>query len=285
MREETAEGMTSKLEAEHIFQQLNKAIIISIGNEILIGKILNTNAHWLSGELTRLGFLVDSCLTVQDNVTDIGSAFRYAWRRRARVVISTGGLGPTFDDKTVEGLARAFSLPLNINPEALKFIREKYESRGMTITPERLKMAYMPVGAIPLENPAGTAPGIYLKHYGTHFFILPGPPKEVEAIFNAHVRPLIESIFKRVEFLEASITIRGIPESEFAPVVREAMEKFKNVYVKSHPKGFELGSPVLEIHITTFDKGNSPILKECFQFIIGRAEKLGGEITISKGPV
>ncbi|MGB9708917.1 MAG: nicotinamide mononucleotide deamidase-related protein [Infirmifilum sp.] len=284
MMEETADSVTNKLEAEHPPMQFNKAMILSIGNELLIGKVLNTNAHWLSGELTKMGFIVDSIVIVKDDVSEIASAFLSAIERKVQLVISTGGLGPTFDDKTVEGLARAFSLPLVLNAEALALVREKYSSRGLPLTPERIKMAYLPLGSKPLDNPAGTAPGVYLKYRGVHFFVLPGPPREVEAVFKTSVQPIIEREFQRIDFYEALLTIKGIPESEFAPFVKDAAERYKSVYVKSHPKGVELGSPVLEIHLTTFGIENMSQLRSCFEYILMSAKKLGGEIIVLKEP-
>ncbi|MEZ0346687.1 MAG: nicotinamide mononucleotide deamidase-related protein [Infirmifilum sp.] len=282
--EETAEKMTSKLEADAIFMFLNRGIILSIGNELLIGKVLNTNAQWLSKELTALGFLVEECVSVQDSVLAIAEAFRNALAKRPQVIISTGGLGPTFDDKTVEGLARALNLPLVLDPQALASIKEKYASRGLQLTPERVKMAYLPLGATSLENTVGTAPGVYIRHKGTLIFVLPGPPREAEAVFKTHVQRIIEKTFGKVESYEASVIIRGVPESEFAPYVREAMEKFKGVYIKSHPKGFELGAPVIEIHITSFGRKYFSELEKCFKFIVEQARKLGGEITATESP-
>ncbi|QOJ78520.1 nicotinamide mononucleotide deamidase-related protein [Infirmifilum lucidum] len=283
MKEETAEGVTNKLEAEPP-QILNEAMILSIGNELLIGKVLNTNAQRISEELTRIGFIVRAALTVRDDVLSIAEAFRHAISRRVQVVVSTGGLGPTFDDKTVEGLARALNRPLVLNEEALKLVREKYEARGLPLTPERVKMALLPLGAIPLENPVGTAPGVYVSFRGTHFFVLPGPPKEVEAILTGSVLPILRRIFRALEFLEASFIVRGIPESEFAPVVQRAARSYMGVYVKSHPRGFELGEPVLEIHLTTYGGFYRGQLAECFGFLVSMAKKMGGEVKISREP-
>ncbi len=283
MREETAEEMTNKLEAEPP-QILNEAMILSIGNELLIGKVLNTNAQRISEELTRIGFIVRAALTVRDDVSSIAEAFRLALSQRVQVVVSTGGLGPTFDDKTVEGLARALNRPLVLSEEALKLIREKYEARGLPLTPERVKMAFLPLGAIPLENPVGTAPGVYIRFRGTHFFVLPGPPREVEAIFTGSVLPILRRIFRAVEFLEASFIVRGIPESEFAPVVQKATKSYPGVYVKSHPRGFELGEPVLEIHLTTYGEFYREQLAGCFDFLLSMAKKMGGEVRVSREP-
>lgn len=282
--EETAERVTSRLEADNNLPTLNRAIILGIGNELLIGKVLNTNAHWLSGELTKLGFLVEASLVVRDETIEIARAFRQALSRRPQVVLSTGGLGPTFDDKTAEGLARAVNRPLVLDSRALGLVKRKYEARGMPLTRERIKMAYLPLGSTPLENPVGTAPGIYLKERGTHIFALPGPPGEMEAIFKESVVPLLVRAFKPVNFYEAIAIVRGIPESGFAPVTRKAAEKYKSVYVKSHPRGFEGGSPVLELHLTGFGEKAAEEIAECFEYLIAEAVKMSGTVTVIKKP-
>jgi len=283
MTEETADMMTNRLEAEPLDKR-NRALIISIGNELLIGKVLNTNAQRISEELTKLGFVVDAALTVRDNILSIAEAFRYALFKPVQVAISTGGLGPTFDDMTVEGLARALNRPLVLNEQALKIIKEKYAAKGMPLTPERVKMAYLPLGALPLANPAGTAPGVYVRVRGTHIFVLPGPPKEVEAVFESGVKPILQRIFKAEEFLEASFMVQGIPESEFAPVVKRAVRSYPRVYVKSHPKGVELGAPILEIHLTSFGASSKRDLAECFNFLVSEAKRLGGSVKVNIAP-
>ena len=126
-----------------------EAWIITVGNEVLIGRIVNTNAAWLGKKLTLLGYRVRREITVADELEDIAWAFKMALDSKARVIISTGGLGPTFDDKTAEGLARAVGKELEINEEALAMVKEKYESKGMKLTEPRIKMAKLPKGAKP----------------------------------------------------------------------------------------------------------------------------------------
>jgi molybdenum cofactor synthesis domain-containing protein len=126
--------------------------IICIGNEILIGKILNTNAQWLAKRITALGGHVRRTNVVGDALDEISSVLKDALSRKPFLIITTGGLGPTFDDMTLEGLAKALNVPLKLNPEAERMVRARYEryqaetGRRIEMTPERLKMATIPEG-------------------------------------------------------------------------------------------------------------------------------------------
>lgn len=224
------------------------AWILSVGNELLIGRVVNTNAAWLASKLTFLGYSVRRIVVVPDEENDIVEAFREAINR-ADVVISTGGLGPTPDDITNLAFCKALGVEAVVNDEALKMVRGKYEARGYALTPERIKMTMMPPGATPLPNPVGTAPGILYESGGKLVVLLPGVPKEMEAIFENHVEPLLKTRGPPVYFSEREVVVRGVPEADIAPVIREVMRLDKRVYVKSHPRGFEVNAPLLHIHI------------------------------------
>jgi len=230
------------------------AEIISIGNELLIGKTVNTNATWIARKLTLLGFNVKRIVTVGDIIEDIVSALRESISRGAKVIIITGGLGPTFDDKTSEALAVALRKPWVINYEALQMVKEKYYKMGLELTPHRVKMAKMPEGSIPLPNPIGTAPGILIREKECLIISLPGVPKEMKAIFEEHVEPVLKNIGPHLCFSEKTITVKGIPESSLAPVLDLVMKNVSKVYIKSHPRGAEGEKPVIELHITSSGK-------------------------------
>ena len=229
------------------------AEIISIGNELLIGKTINTNAAWLARKLTVLGFNVKRITTIGDSIDEIVSVLREAIRRKPKIIITTGGLGPTFDDKTSEALAKALNRPWIVNEEALELVRRKYVSIGLELTPCRVKMAKMPKDAEPLPNPVGTAPGIMVYEKETIIFSLPGVPREMKAIFEEHVEPFLRKIGPNMYFCEKSIKIKGIPESSLAPLISRVMKMVSRVYIKSHPKGSEGEQPVIELHITSSD--------------------------------
>ena len=227
-----------------------EAWLITIGNEVLIGRIVNTNMAWLGRKLTLLGYKVDRGLIVPDELEDIAWAFKTAIATGVKVVVSTGGLGPTFDDKTAEGLALALDSKLELNEEALKMIKEKYSRKGLELTEHRIKMAMLPSRAKPIPNPVGTAPGIHVKVKETDIFCLPGVPKEMEAIFEESIEPYLKRIGPPVVFVEKTLEVRGLPESGLAPLIEEVIKKY-GVYVKSHPRGAELKVPIILLHITS----------------------------------
>lgn len=231
--------------------------IICVGNELLIGKILNTNAQWLAKKITCLGLSVRRVTVVGDDLDEIASAIREAIQRRPAFIVTTGGLGPTFDDKTLEGVARALNRELEVNADALEMIKKKYMkyvSEGriekFEMTPARIKMATLPKGAKPLPNPVGTAPGVLIEYEDIKLVMLPGVPQEMEAIFENSIEPLLHEIAGNLTFYEASLDVKGLPESELAPVIEQVMKDNPYVYIKSHPKISEKISH-LELHFST----------------------------------
>jgi nicotinamide-nucleotide amidase len=138
--------------------------IICVGNELLIGKTLNTNAKWIAKQAMVLGLAVKRVTVVADNVSEIANAVREALGRKPQFLITTGGLGPTFDDETLEGIAAALDRKLTVNAQALIMVEEKYKTyareRGtvpVELTQARVKMATLPENAEPMLNSIGTA--------------------------------------------------------------------------------------------------------------------------------
>jgi nicotinamide-nucleotide amidase len=241
--------------------------IVGIGNELLIGKTLNTNANWLAKRSTTFGIMVKRITVVGDDVDEIASVVREALKRKPKFIITTGGLGPTFDDKTLQGTAKALNRKLEVNEKALKMVREKYEAyvkegkmERVELTPARIKMARLPERAEPLPNPVGTAPGVITDVRGTSLIALPGVPAEMEAIFEESVAPLLKKEAGELTFFETSIHADGIMESALAPLIDKTMHDNPYVYVKSHPK-CEERKPHIEIHFSTTAK-NSEIARD-----------------------
>ena len=231
--------------------------IICVGNELLIGKILNTNANWLAKRATSLGMTVKRVTVVSDDVAEIATATRESLKRKPKLIITTGGLGPTFDDKTLEGIAEALNRKLEVNQKAFGMVRKKYETYAkegkieeVELTPPRVKMAKLPEGSKPLPNPVGTAPGVNIKVGGTLLVALPGVPSEMEAIFEESVAPLIKKEAGATVFFERSVFADGIMESALAPLIDHVMRDNSYVYIKSHPKSQEK-KPHLEVHFST----------------------------------
>jgi len=259
-----------------------KAWLFTIGNEILIGRVVNTNASWLARRLTFLGFSVERIIVTPDDLEEISEELRRAIARRVRLAVTTGGLGPTYDDRTLEAVALASGLKLVLNKEAYDMVARKYSEGGLQMSKEREKMAYMPEGAVPLRNSVGTAPGSWLVVGDTIIVSLPGVPKEMEAIFDEEVMPRLQPFAPRLSVVECGFRVVGVPESSLAPYVEEAERKNPGCYVKSHPKGIEVGAPVLEIKVlasgSSREEATSRALS-ALEMVKRGAKELGGEIS------
>ena len=165
-----------------------RAEIISIGTELLLGEIVDTNAAWLAQQLAAIGVDVFYRTTVGDNVSRIASVIQIAMSR-ADVIITTGGLGPTVDDMTREGVAQAVGVPLVLNHDLVEQIRDRFAKWGRTLSDNNVRQAYIPQGATPVENPVGTAPCFIVEHAGHSIFVLPGVPREMKHLTEMRVLP------------------------------------------------------------------------------------------------
>jgi nicotinamide-nucleotide amidase len=267
---------------------MNQSVeILSVGNEILIGKTLNTNAQWLAKRITALGLITHRVTVVRDDIDEISDAVKEAIQRNPRFLIITGGLGPTFDDKTLEGLAEALEKKIKTNQEALKMVKEKYLSYAQEgrievaeLTPPRIKMAKLPEGATPLFNPVGTAPAVIAEHVNVTIIALPGVPFEMKSIFDGSVASILKQAAQGVTFFETSIEATKVIESEMAPLIENVMHKNPYVYIKSHPKGAERISRI-EFHLSTTSKDTSTARKRVSKALIQLSELIqdkGGKI-------
>lgn len=205
--------------------------IICVGNERLIGKTLNTNAHWMGKQATVLGVNVKRITVVQDIVREIAGVVLEALARKPQFIVTTGGLGPTFDDKTLQGIAAALNRKLEVNPEALAMVKEKCErlakkrslSAPFEMTPPRVKMATIPENTEPINNPVGTAPGVRADLPPTVLFVLPGVPSEMEAIFTQTIAPQLKQAVGDKVFAEKSMFLENIFEARLAPLIDQVM--------------------------------------------------------------
>jgi molybdenum cofactor synthesis domain-containing protein len=261
--------------------------ILCIGNEILIGKTLNTNAQWLAKRATILGLGVRRITTIRDDVNEISNTVREGIFRKPSFIITIGGLGPTFDDKTMKGLAEGLECPLAINNEALKMVKDKYKEfaktgkleDGYKMTSHRVKMARLPKGAKPLFNPLGTAPGVIVDKEDTTIIALPGVPSEMKAIFESAVASLLKQVAGNVTYFETTIETIGVGESQVAPLIDQVMYDNPLVYIKSHPKTERLHR--IEFHFSTTTENFAiakKIITKALVQLSELIEKKGGKI-------
>ncbi len=216
--------------------------MIAIGNELLQGDVLDTNTHWLIQQITALGGHVERAVMVRDDPSAIVRELRDAHGRGADLILTGGGLGPTEDDLTLQAVAQAAGLPLELNPEALAMVQRTYDAlaaRGLfdaAMTPAREKMAILPRGAIPLDNPAGAAPGVLLRWGASTVVCLPGVPGELKAIYQGALQPHLRAILGAGSFMERQIAADCGDESLLAPILSAVAARHPEVYIKSRAK-------------------------------------------------
>jgi len=239
--------------------------ILIIENEILIVKTQYTNSIWMARRITKFGHKLRRITTIGDELEEISSALRNILKREPDIIITSGGLGPTFDDMTLEGISRAVDRELELNEQAYYSIKKAYDKayevgilklEGMT--KEREKMAYLPKGALPLPNIRGTAPGVKIREGKTSIYCLPGVPAEMKKIFNVIILPILKE--KKGKFIEKGFIFCGIGESQIAPYVSKIEDKNPQLWIKTHPR---VGISVeFEISITAFNVENGEELIE-----------------------
>lgn len=215
-----------------------KAEILCVGTEILLGDIVNTNAAYLAKELAALGIDVYHQSVVGDNPARLQSELQQAFTR-ADLVVMTGGLGPTYDDLTKETVAAYFGEKMRLDEESARRIAAFFAAKGVEATPNNLKQAEMPEHAVIFKNDAGTAPGLALEKNGKAAILLPGPPFEMQTMFERSVRPWLAQRADHV-LVSHTIHLHGIGESAVEYRLRERMEKGKNPTIAPYAKQGEV---------------------------------------------
>jgi nicotinamide-nucleotide amidase len=190
-----------------------KAEIIAVGSELLTPDRLDTNSLYLTRSLNHLGVAISRKTIVGDEREALREAFRGALDR-ADLVISTGGLGPTLDDLTREAVSDLLGRKLHINEGVLRHIQARFRRLGRTMSENNKRQALVPEGATILENPAGTAPGLWLETEGRVLILLPGPPAELQAIFTQHVESRLARLSGGVRLHAREMRVAGMGESE-----------------------------------------------------------------------
>lgn len=216
--------------------------VLSIGTELTRGELVNSNAAWLGAELTALGFEVVEHLVVDDDRERVVAALQQL-RQRARVVVSTGGLGPTTDDLTTESVAHALGVPLVRDDASLEHIRRRFERFGRVMSPSNAKQADFPEGAEILPNPSGTAPGFGVRLGECSAYFMPGVPQEMRRMFEEQVAPRIRSLAPNNLF-QLRLRTFGLPESVVGEKLAGVEEAFAGTTI-----GYRAHFPEIEIKV------------------------------------
>ena len=215
------------------------AEIVAVGTELLLGSIANTNAQYLSQELNALGIGVCYHTVVGDNPERLRKVLAIA-RQRADIVITTGGLGPTYDDLTKTVVAESFGRKLVYHPEIEAVIRRFFEtSMHVPMTENNLQQAWLPENCTVLPNAAGTAPGCAFEESGIHVLMLPGPPHELECVFQREAKKYLQALSHEVIRFH-DIRSFGLGESAVEDLLRAQMERMVNPSLATYAKPSEV---------------------------------------------
>ncbi len=280
----------------------NTSEILCIGNELLLGTVLNTNAQWISKRIADAGGVVTRVTVVRDNINEISSVVNETLVRDPDWLIISGGLGPTYDDRTLEGVAMALGTDLVLDEDAIEMLKRSYARylSSPNLNEVRLKMARIPKGSIPIQNPVGSAPSVLIdtskfdnninstgsgKH--TKIICLPGVPNELEAIFLDNILPQMKMMIGDFHIIETNHEIAGISEAMIAPILLKLVQSFSDdsIYLKTHPRGFtEDRKPMLRIQIIAKGKDKSIVQSThgyIYDTLIEEVDRLGGETLLT----
>ncbi len=236
--------------------------IVGVGNEILNGDTRDRDANLIARAIADLGAAVERITFVRDDVDAIAGAVREALARRARLLLTSGGLGPTPDDITVVGVARALGRELVLDPAARAFVARRYRELAdagaieeAALSPPREKLAFLPRGAHWLPNLVGTAPAPYLEEAGATIVLLPGPPGELEAILAGPLQPILRDALGASAVARARYRLAVGDETPFAAIHDRVQPAHPHVYLKSHAPKFGRGPHEHALHVTLAARG------------------------------
>lgn len=218
-----------------------EAEIIAVGSELLTPFRLDTNSLYLTDKLNGLGIEVRYKMVVGDHRQHLADAFRAAICR-SNLIILTGGLGPTEDDINREVVADVLGKPLRETPEILEQIKKRFARIGRAMSENNIRQAMVPEGAEWLENKNGTAPGLWMEHEGTIVILLPGPPRELEAMFESACLPRLAPLAGEQHIHSRVYKVVGLPESEVDQRIAPIYKDYQNpvTTILATPAGIEV---------------------------------------------
>ncbi|HKK99501.1 MAG TPA: nicotinamide-nucleotide amidohydrolase family protein [Desulfotignum sp.] len=229
------------------------AEILSTGDEVMLGDLIDTNSAYLCDRLKQLGIVVSQITARGDDIAAVKETILQI-SRRADICMVTGGLGPTSDDITAQACASAAGQPLKLHPEAYETMKTYFDRRGFVLTPENEKQAILPADADVLMNTCGTAPGFCFALNQCQFFCMPGVPSEMRQMMETRVVPRITKAFNlTVNLLIRRLTVFGLPESQVGALLKEFDALFPYIRL-----GFRASFPTIEVKLVFDPTGCCP---------------------------
>ena len=260
--------------------------IICIGNEILNGTTIEKNSTWLTKRIRQLGGTVSRITIIRDNFSEIKSTINEALDRRPKWIITSGGLGPTYDDITIESIGKTLKRNFIYHPTALAILKRNYLKRGIKkLNKYQLKMAFVPEDSEIIDNSIGTAPSILICARNTKIVCLPGVPIELRNIFKNNILTIIKEEYNGIFFKEQFLKTIKVRESYIAKflekIVKENKDKHFDLCIKTHAKNPRSNIPKMNIYVSI--KGNN---EKMITVIFGKIlNKVRQEIYRLKGEI
>lgn len=255
------------------------AEILSTGDEVLLGDLVDTNSAFLCDRLKQMGIRVSQITVKGDDVDAVCDAVQ-AISRRTTLCLVTGGLGPTQDDVTALACAKALGESLVLNPSALASMKTYFDRRGFELTPDNEKQAWLPASATVLENTHGTAPGFAFQLNQCWFFCMPGVPSEMKQMMETLVVPQIQTIQgTRTRLLIRRLTVFGLHESKVGALLASFNDQFPGIRL-----GFRASFPTIEVKLVCDagmdQKADETVLARAGQWV---AQQLGSKVVSDTG--
>ena len=210
------------------------AITISIGDELLSGKTLDSNNAFISKQLDLVGIPVIKKMIIGDVAQDIKDSLDWAFSQ-ADVITLTGGLGPTHDDITKSVLCEYFGVDLKMYPDLLEDLKARFARRGFEFAESNTSQAEYPANADILENPAGTAQGMHFKHEGKHLFVMAGVPREMRVVTTGQIIPILAGLTDK-SISKIDIHSIGVPESTLYELTKPIFDEYSDLKIAYLPK-------------------------------------------------
>lgn len=248
------------------------AEILSTGDEVMLGDLVDTNSAYLCDRLKQLGILVSRITARGDDVEAVSETILHI-SRRAGICLVTGGLGPTSDDITAQACAKAAEQTLVLHPGAYESMKTYFARRGFALTPENEKQALLPAKADVLKNTHGTAPGFCFQLNQCLFFCMPGVPSEMKQMMETQVVPHITKVFGLTPNLYIRrLTVFGMPESQVGALLKDFNDLFADIRL-----GFRASFPTIEVKLVFDSTGFCPENQKIFDSSIQVDSTIQGE--------
>ena len=260
---------------------LSRAVVLAVGSELLTPYRSDTNSLWLTARLNELGIAVVHKAVVGDDRDALAAALRYAMQHGG-LVITTGGLGPTDDDVTRETMALVLDRPLEEDPEVVERIRSRFRARGLEMPDINRRQALVPRGSVALPNARGTAPGLWVEHQGVVFVLLPGPPRELQPMFDDVAATRLRPATGGVRIFRRVLRIAGRTESHVEELAYP-------VYSQWRPPAPSIETTVLaalgqiELHLATRAEDGSVATRRLDDATAALVDVLGQDVVSTDG--